>query len=213
MDHLNKPIHHNRALLCGTVSQTPQPSHTNHGQPFCRFLLSVPRLSGQCDLVPVITPQQLLDRCPLREGDTVTVSGQLRSFNNRSGSGPRLVISLLARSITPGGGAPRNTVHLCGTICKTPTFRRTPMGRQICDVILAVNRRYGRADYLPCISWGVIAQRTAMMDVGESLCLEGRIQSRTYSKALPTGQSEERTAYEVSVMRPAAPEEFFTDTF
>ena len=213
MDHLTQPMHHNRALLCGTVAQPPQFSHINHGQPFCRFLLSVPRLSGQCDLVPVIAPQPLLDACPLCEGETVTVSGQLRSFNNRSGSGPRLVISLLARSITPGGGAPRNTVHLCGTICKTPTYRRTPMGRQICDVILAVNRRYGRADYLPCISWGVIAQRTALMSVGESLCLEGRIQSRTYTKTLPGGQCEERTAYEVSVMRPAAPEEFFPDTF
>lgn len=213
MDHLNKPTHHNRALLCGSVSQPPQPSHTNHGQQFFRFLLSVPRLSGQCDLIPVMVPQQLLESCPLREGDNVTVSGQLRSFNNRSGSGPRLVISLLARSITLCEGAPCNVVHLCGTICKTPTFRRTPMGRQICDVILAVNRRYGRADYLPCISWGVIAERTALMDVGESLCLEGRIQSRTYNKALGDQRCEERTAYEVSVMRPAAPEEFFADTF
>ena len=110
-------------------------------------------------------------------------------------------------------GEPVNQVTLEGPLCREPNFRRTPLGREICDVILAVNRRYGRADYLPCISWGAIAQQTALLDVGAPLCLEGRIQSRTYAKTLPSGVCEERTAYEVSAMRPASPEEFLHDTF
>ena len=207
MDHLNKPIHHNRALLCGTVSQTPQPSHTNHGQPFCRFLLSVPRLSGQCDLVPVITPQQLLDRCPLREGDTVTVSGQLRSFNNRSGAGHRLLLSVFAHSLQLSDQVPFNQIQLSGVVCKPPSLRRTPLGREICDILLAVNRRYGRADYLPCIAWGAVAQSVATYTVGQRLTVEGRVQSRTYTKETEDG-AVEHTAYEVSIMRPAEEEEF-----
>ena len=212
MEYSHKPVHYNRCLLSGRVVSEPAPSHVNHGQQFCRFLLSVPRLSGQCDVLHVITPRPLLEPLSLQAGDSVTVSGQLRSYNNKTGLPPRLVISVLARSITRSDAAPCNVIRLCGTVCKTPTYRRTPLGREICDVILAVNRRYGRADYLPCISWGAIAQQTALLDVGDPLCLEGRIQSRTYTKSLPDRQSEERTAYEVSVMRPAAPEEFLHDT-
>lgn len=212
MDNICRPIHYNRARLCGCVATAPQISHTNHGQSFLRFLLSVQRLSGQCDLLPVMAPQQLLEETPLTVGQNVCITGQLRSFNNKSGDGPRLIISLLARSIQTSDTPPSNVIQLSGTICKTPTLRRTPLGREICDVILAVNRRYGRADYLPCISWGAVAQQTAALDIGAPMALEGRIQSRTYTKNLPTG-SEERTAYEVSVMRPAAPEELLRDFF
>ena len=212
MDHFVKPVHYNRCLLCGRVASEPVPSHVNHGQNFCRFLLSVPRLSGQCDVLSIIAPQQILDPQSLQIGDNVTVTGQLRSYNNKTGA-PRLVISVLARTICLSDEPACNVIRLSGTICKSPTFRRTPLGREICDVILAVNRRYGRADYLPCISWGAIAQQTALLDVGAPLCLEGRIQSRTYAKTLPSGVCEERTAYEVSAMRPASPEEFLHDTF
>ena len=196
-----KPLHINRAVLCGTVETAPVPSHTNHDRNFCRFFLSVPRLSGQCDCLPVLAPQQLLEPLDLREGTGVCVTGQLRSYNNKTGTAPRLVLNVLARTITLSEEAPCNVIRLSGTICKTPSYRRTPLGRQICDVILAVNRRYGRADYLPCICWGTVAQQTALLDVGAPLALEGRIQSRTYTKALPDRQTEERTAYEVSVMQ------------
>ena len=212
MDTFARPLHYNRARLTGTVVQPPVPSHANHGHAFYRLMLSVPRLSGQCDLLPVLLPQALLEDCPLHEGAGITVTGQLRSFNNKTGAGPRLIISLLGRTVTPAEGAACNVIRLSGTICKTPTLRRTPLGREICDVILAVNRRYGRADYLPCIAWGAVAQETALLDIGDPLALEGRIQSRTYPKALPEG-TQERTAYEVSVMRPASPEELFRDIF
>ena len=216
MNTYPKPLHVNRAVLCGTVETAPVPSHTNHEQSFSRFFLSVPRLSGQCDLRPVLAPQQLTDSLDLCQGARVCLTGQLRSYNNKTGTAPRLVLNVLARTITISEDAPCNAIRLCGTICKTPSYRRTPMGRQICDVILAVNRRYGRADYLPCICWGTVAQQTALLDVGAPLALEGRIQSRTYTKTLPDRQVEERTAYEVSVMRPLTADEFcppFFDAF
>ena len=138
----------NHVLLCGQVLTQPQPSHVNHSQSFSRFLLSVPRLSGQEDCLPVIVPQPLLELCPLSPGAAVTVTGQLRSFNNRSGQGPRLVVSVFAQTLQPGGEGPVNRIRLSGVLCKPPTLRCTPLGREICDIILAVNRRYGRADYL-----------------------------------------------------------------
>ena len=205
--HTYQPFHFNRARLCGTVMTDPAVAHANHGEEFCRFFLSVQRLSGQADLLPVVVSRRTLTENPVQVGDTVTVQGQLRSFNNKSGVGARLVIDLFARSVTAGGEY-CNHIELSGTVCKAPTLRRTPLGREICDVILAVNRRYGRADYLPCISWGAIARETAALTVGSPMALVGRLQSRTDSKALEGG-CEERIAYEVSVMRPAEPQEFF----
>ena len=183
----------------------PQVSHENHGQRFFRFPLSVRRLSGQPDVIYVIaTGEQLQPLLPL-EGRRLTVEGQLRSFNNKSGQGSRLVITLYARSLRKGGGEPANDLVLAGVLCKPPVFRRTPLGREICDLMLAVNRRYGRADYLPCIAWGQVAVLTGRLDTGSPLALEGRVQSRIYTKIVD-GQPQERTAYEVSVMHLVDPD-------
>ena len=200
-------LNYNRVELCGTALEAPVLSHVNHGCAFYRFPLSVLRLSGQPDKLQIIAPQSLLASLPVSPGDTVTVTGQLRSFNNKSGKGSRLVLSVFAQSMTPGGTAPLNRIQLSGILCKQPVLRRTPLGREICDMILAVNRRYGRADYLPCIAWGAVAQQTAAMTTGDRLTIEGRVQSRTYTK-VENGVSTERTAYEVSIMRPALLEEF-----
>ena len=202
-------LNYNRVELCGTVLEAPVLSHVNHGCAFCRFPLSVLRLSGQPDKLQVIAPQTLLDALPVSPGDTVTVTGQLRSFNNKSGQGSRLVISVFAQTLTAGGAGPLNRIQLSGILCKQPVLRRTPLGREICDMILAVNRRYGRADYLPCIAWGAVAQQTALLHTGQRLTVEGRVQSRIYSKT-EDGVTSDRTAYEVSVMRPAEVEEFLT---
>ena len=140
-------LNYNRVHLCGQAADAPVLSHINHGCAFYRFTLSVLRLSGQADKLPVIVPKALLDAVPVAAGDTVTVIGQLRSFNNKSGQGSRLVISVFAHQLTPGGESPFNQIQLSGVLCKTPVPRRTPLGREICDIILAVNRRYGRADY------------------------------------------------------------------
>ena len=163
-------------------------------------VLSVQRLSGQCDDLPVIVPRQLLRACPLGRGDAAAVTGQLRSFNNRRGPGAKLVITVFARDIAPCDEPyDRNLILLSGTLCKPPNLRTTPMGRDICDLMLAVNRHYGRSDYLPCITWGARACETALWDVGTRVSLEGRLQSRSYIKVLDTG-AVERTAFEVSVL-------------
>ena len=195
----------NRVRLCGRAAGEPELSHINHGESFYRFPLSVERLSGQEDRLPVILPRPLLEAHPVHTGDVLTLTGQLRSFNNRSGQGPRLVISVFVRELIPGGAAPFNQIQLSGILCKTPTLRRTPLGREICDLILAVNRRYGRADYLPCIAWGSLAHRCGAMAVGDPLRLAGRLQSRDYTKEVD-GQLQARTAFEVSVMSLLPPE-------
>lgn len=188
----------NYVELCGTVDGECVFSHQNHAQRFYKFPLRVERLSGQCDLPIIVVGAQTA--ALLTVGEPIRVIGQLRSFNNKSGQGSRLVITVFAQSVEPGGAAPLNRILLSGILCKPPTLRRTPLGRSICDIILAVNRHYGRADYLPCIAWGQLAVQIAEMSVGDRLTLEGRVQSRTYTKLLDTG-SEERTAFEVSIMQ------------
>ena len=197
----------NRVQLCGTVDSAPELSHVNHGVSFYKFTLAVERLSGLSDKLTVLVSAPQLEAVPLQEGDTATVRGQLRSFNNKSGQGSRLVISVFAHVLEKGGDAPLNLIQLSGVLCKPPVLRRTPLGREISDIILAVNRRYGRADYLPCIAWGAVAQQVAVMTTGDRLTIEGRVQSRTYTK-VDNGVSTERIAYEVSIMRPALLEEF-----
>ena len=190
----------NDLLLRGTAAAEPAFSHENHDQRFYRFPLSVRRLSGQADVLQVIaTGEQLSHLLPLT-GRRLEIQGQLRSFNNKSGQGSRLVISAFTRLLVETAGEDVNIIELKGAICKPPVLRRTPLGRCICDMMLAVNRRYGRADYLPCIAWGQVAMVTGQLPVGSTLALEGRVQSRVYTKVLD-GVPQERTAYEVSIMR------------
>ena len=189
----------NFVQLRGTAAGEPAPSHENHGQRFYRFPFAVKRLSGQTDTLWVIATGDQLRRLMPLTGRRLAVDGQLRSFNNKTGSGSRLVISVFAQLLTPTEGDELNVIHLRGVICKPPVLRRTPLGRCISDMMLAVNRRYGRADYLPCIAWGQVAMITGQMQVGDPLALEGRVQSRVYTKVVE-GCAEERTAFEVSVM-------------
>ena len=126
------------------------------------------------------------------------VQGELRSFNNRSGVGAKLVLSVFARELRFEEGEDDNRVSLSGLLCRLPNLRQTPLGREVCDLMLAVPRRTGRADYLPCICWGHLARKAALLSVGAALKLEGRLQSRVYLKQTEAGP-ERRTAYEVSV--------------
>lgn len=186
--------------LHGRVEAPPSLSHVNHGVSFHRFSLQVARLSGAEDRINVVAAQELLERrLPLEPGQELTVTGEVRTFNNRSGEGRRLIISTFARELYLEEGEEENRLELSGTLCKPPSLRFTPLGRTICDMILAVNRRYGRADYLPCIAWGSLAHRCGALSVGDSVRLNGRLQSRVYTKALED-RVEERTAFEVSVM-------------
>ena len=197
-------LNYNRVELRGTVDDVPALSHVNHGCAFYRFTLSVLRLSGQADKLPVIVPKSLLLLTPLTPGDTVHITGQLRSFNNKSGLGSRLVISVFAQTLAPDAGQPLNRIFLSGILCKQPILRRTPLGREICDMILAVNRRYGRADYLPCILWGRTAQEASRCHTRDKIGITGRLQSRVYTKLTEEG-AEERTAYEISALTAQIP--------
>ena len=193
---MNEPIR-NDVRLEGLVPEPPVLSHENHGTRFFRCQLSVPRLSGQEDHLPVLLPETMAAR--IQAGEPLRLRGQLRSFNNRSGVGSRLVLTVYAMELEEPTGEACNHIYLTGALCKPPTFRKTPLGRSICDLMLAVSRKYGRADYLPVIAWGQLALRTAKLQVGDPLALEGRIQSRPYQKLTDAGP-ETRIAYEVSMM-------------
>lgn len=193
-------VSQNYVELWGTALSAPRPSHENHGQKFYKFPLRIERLSGQADVPVIVVSEGMVQRFPIEEGRSLRVTGQLRSFNNKSGQGSRLVITVLAQELQPGDGTFFNRILLSGVLCKQPYLRRTPLGRSICDIILAVNRHYGRADYLPCIAWGQVASEVSQMAVGDRLALEGRVQSRTYTKLLDSGPVE-RTAFEVSIMQ------------
>ena len=188
----------NRITLRGTLVSLPEFSHENHERKFYRFDLEVERLSGACDILPVMAAEDVLCEADLFQGRRIEVLGQIRSFNSRTGVGRKLIISVYAEQISTSDDAPENEVLLTGAICKDPVYRRTPLGREICDVMLAVNRPYHRTDYIPCILWGRTAQEIAPCRPGTMLTLSGRLQSRDYIKVLPDG-SEKRTAYEVSV--------------
>lgn len=187
----------NEVELCGTVAAPPVFSHENHGVRFYRVPLAVARLSGQTDTLPLLVRAPLPPVAP--PGARVRALGQLRSYNNRTGPGSRLVLTVHVSSLEPWDGEAVNRVLLRGTLCKLPTLRRTPLGRSICDVMLAVGRRYGRADYLPLIVWGQLAQEVSLKAVGDTLGVEGRFQSRVYTKVID-GTAQQKTAYEVSTM-------------
>ncbi len=181
------------------MAAVPQYSHSSRGEDFYRFPLEVSRLSGATDTINIISRTALLDGVKVIEKCKLCIEGSLRSFNNKSGTGPKLVISVFAKAMYFENGEDENIIELRGTICKPPSFRSTPMGREICDLMLAVNRPYGRSDYLPCITWGLKAREAAQWDVGTNVALNGRIQSRNYTKIID-GEYFEKTAYEVSVI-------------
>lgn len=189
----------NHITLTGCLASAPQYSHSNHGRRFYSLFLEVARLSGTVDRLQIIASEALLAATPVEEGDGLCIEGQIRSFNNRSNEGRRLIISVLAEKISVTSAPHDNRVTLEGIICKDPIYRRTPLGREICDVMLAVNRPYRRADYLPCILWGRCAQEVSAYPVGTPLRLTGRLQSREYIKLID-GTAEQRTAYEISAI-------------
>ena len=189
----------NTILLRGELQGLPQFSHENHHKRFFRFLLGVERLSGAVDLLPVIAEESVLEKINLSGGQMLRVEGQIRSHNLRQDGVRRLLIFVFASSICAEDGPPMNEVSLCGPLCRTPLYRRTPLGREICDAMLAVPRAFHRADYLPCILWGRTAGQIALCRTGDWICLKGRLQSRVYTKLTEEG-AQERTAYEISAM-------------
>lgn len=189
----------NQITVRGQLVALPEFSHENHGKQFYRFYLDIPRLSGNSDRVPVVISEQLLDTLDLSGGSCISVTGQIRSHNVRSANARHLLIFIFALSIKADEGAACNDVILEGPLCKDPIYRRTPLGREICDAMLAVPRTFRRADYLPCIFWGRTAEEISTCRTGDRIRIIGRLQSRNYTKHTEHG-TEERVAYEISVL-------------
>lgn len=189
----------NQITLRGQLMALPHFSHENHGKKFYRFTLEVPRLSGSVDLLPVVAEERILNQMDLSAGIMLTVQGQIRSHNVRENGIRRLLIFVFAASVICEDGDPINDVLISGPLCREPNYRRTPLGREICDVMLAVPRAFSRADYLPCILWGRTAVEGAQCHVRDVVTISGRLQSRIYTKLTEDG-AEERTAYEISAL-------------
>lgn len=193
----------NLVQLEGEVVSELQLSHEIYGEQFYKFEMEIQRLSESMDTVVVTASERLLKETPVMPGSIIQVEGQYRSYNNYSGHGSKLILTVFAKNIYPGTAdfSSPNFVYLNGFVCKTPTYRTTPFGREIADILLAVNRQYGKSDYIPCIAWGRNAKFCASLEVGTNLKIWGRIQSRIYKKKLDEELFEERIAYEVSVSK------------
>ncbi len=190
----------NQIRLVGVMDSAPVFSHENHGRQFYSFFIGVERLSGTVDRLRVLADLELLNEAECAWGEHILVTGQVRSHNRMDETGRHLMISVYAETIDLTDEAPDDLVTLTGTLCRDPVYRRTPLGREICDGMLAVNRSYRRSDYLPCIFWGRTARQIAELSAGARITLTGRLQSREYHKLLPDGETVTRTAYEVSAI-------------
>ncbi len=200
-----KAIENNKVSVIGEVVSGYTFSHEVFGEGFYRMDLKVSRLSDRADVIPLMISERIFDVSGDHMGRTVEASGQFRSYNRRGDIRNRLVLSVFVREIhfteESADRTRTNRIFLDGFICKAPVYRKTPLGREIADILLAVNRSYGRSDYIPCIAWGRNARYAAGFEVGARVCVRGRIQSREYTKKLNDSQSEKRVAYEVSVSK------------
>lgn len=199
-------MNNNTLTLTGAVVTEPIYSHEVYGEGFYETTLSVSRLSDQVDELPITISERLLSEFNINVGDVITVEGQFRSYNKIEGMRSRLMLTVFVREVLTTCEehlANPNQIEIVGYICKQPIYRTTPFKREICDVLLAVNRAYNKSDYIPCILWGRNARYIKSMPVGARLSVVGRVQSRKYQKITDTGEIQERVAYEVSVSKVA----------
>ena len=199
----------NQLVLVGKVTSDKRMSHEIYGEKFYIFDLSVPRLSGNADIIPITISERLLLEEDLQVGKNVIIEGQFRSYNSYENEKNKLVLTVFAKEIKfaedqeedfkPTKENTSNEVILDGFICKKPIYRKTPFGREIADILLAVNRAYNKSDYIPCIAWGRNARFCENIPVGTEVRIIGRVQSRQYEKKYEDGTSEIKIAYEVSV--------------
>lgn len=190
----------NTVELSGEVVNTPKFSHEIYNEAFYEFNLKVMRLSDTYDIIPVTISEKLLFDNDIKEGKKISASGQFRSFNKLEDGKSKLMLTMFVRDLKPYDETLNpNKIEITGYICKEPIFRTTPFKREICDVLLAVNRNYNKSDYLPCIAWGRNARFVKNLQVGDKVNVSGRIQSRDYQKRQDNGNVENHTAYEVSL--------------
>lgn len=192
----------NKLAITGKILEVPVFSHEVFGEGFYETKIEVKRLSEQVDILPLTISERLIIEHDIKVGDVISVSGQFRSYNKMVDDKSRLMLTVFAREIlTDSQAFSGNNIDVVGFICKQPVYRTTPFKREICDVLLAVNRAYNKSDYIPCITWGRNARFIKNLPVGTKISLSGRIQSRVYQKIDANGNVEDRTAYEVSVSK------------
>ena len=194
----------NYIVLVGKITSDKVFSHEVYGESFYIFNLEIPRLSGTADTIPVTISERLIANFDLSIGREIEIEGQFRSYNTYENQRSRLVLTVFAKDIKDyveeeGKEKISNEVVLTGYVCKKPIYRKTPFGREISDILLAVNRAYNKSDYIPCIAWGRNARFCENMEVGTEVKIMGRVQSRMYEKKHEDGTVEPRVAYEVSV--------------
>lgn len=209
MDNRNK---NNQVQITGEVITNFIFDYEVHGEGFYKCFIRVPRISGAFDQIPIMVSDRLVEVSAHWLGNWITVTGRLQAYNLHEGGRNKVKIYVFAKEVEAldtmkGVPQDQNRVILNGFLCKKPTYRKTPLGREITDLVFAVNREYGNSDYIPCICWGRNARYVVGLDVGTCLTLEGRIQSREYIKKLEDGCEEQRTAYEVSVSIVREPEQ------
>lgn len=201
----DKVIENNRVSIVGEVVSDFEFSHEVFGEGFYVLEVAVSRLSNQYDRIPLMVSERLVDVTHDYRGELVEVSGQFRSYNRHEGTKNRLVLSIFVRDWNlvddDSEFGKTNQIYLEGFICKAPIYRKTPLGREIADLLVAVNRPYGKSDYIPCIAWGRNARFASGFEVGGRIKIWGRVQSREYLKKIDENEGEKRIAYEVSVSK------------
>lgn len=207
-------LENNYLTLVGKVTGEKEFSHEIYGERFYTFKLGIPRLSGNQDVIPITISERLVGEETLQEGKKLLVKGQFRSYNSYENERNRLILTVFAKDVMEVEEDEKeeeeeneivrkdiitNEVVLIGYLCKKPIYRQTPFGREISDILLAVNRAYNKSDYIPCISWGRTARFCQNLEVGSQVKVVGRVQSRMYEKKYEDGTVQNRVAYEVSV--------------
>ncbi len=190
----------NKVYLYGKIVSEPEYSHEIYGEKFYDINLEVQRLSEQSDIIPVTISERLFDKETMKPNCFVALRGQFRSYNKLTNGHSKLMLTVFVREVCEQNlSLSGNVVEIVGYVCKNPIFRTTPFKREICDVLLAVNRAYNKSDYLPCIAWGRNARFVSELEVGQKVFMTGRIQSREYQKKIDDTRVETRTAFEVSI--------------
>ena len=205
---LDKVIENNRVSIIGEVVSEFQFSHEVFGEGFYLVNVSVDRLSDMVDIIPLMISERLIDVTKDYRGMKIEVSGQFRSYNRHEGLKNKLILSIFVRELQfvedddmPQEQSKSNQIYLDGYVCKPPIYRKTPLGREIADILIAVNRPYGKSDYIPFIAWGRNERLASTIEVGGHLQVQGRVQSREYTKKINEEETEKRVAYEVSVSK------------
>ena len=198
---MNEYGNNNIVRVSGEVMQEPVFSHEMFGEGFYEFNIKIKRLSDIYDVIPVTISERLMQEKDLKVGNKIHFEGQYRSYNKMVDNKSKLLLTIFVREFLNDEVNDENEVEIVGFVCKEPIYRTTPFNREICDVLIAVNRGYNKSDYIPCIAWGRNARYVKNFNIGDKVSVAGRIQSRSYQKRLDNGEIVTKTAYEVSLSK------------